>query len=172
MAFKTSGFRHELANPSPLVRVARQDRAVAVDHGEHRSRRQSRLASQFVEPGQVERGENHRTDMARVVEHRIAEIDGGLAGDAPDLILADGEVTGLKGTPKINAVAKVDLVGDRDGSANDVAIGVDDSQVGIRRMLREQTGEERVAGGAGTLANGGDSRQAHEKLSRVPISRS
>ena len=39
--------RHELANPFPLVRVARQDRAVAVDHGEHRSRRQSRLPSQF-----------------------------------------------------------------------------------------------------------------------------
>ena len=159
--------RHELANPFPLVRVARQDRAVAVDHGEHCSRRQSCLPSQFVEPGQVERGENHRTDMARVVEHRIAEIDGGLAGDAPDLILADGEVTCFEGAPKIDAVAKVDLVGDRDGGANDVAIGVDDSQVGIRRMLREQIGEERVAGGAVTIANGGESRQAHEKLARV-----
>ena len=74
---------------------------------------------------------------------RIAEIDGGFVGDAPDLILADGEVTGLNGAPKIDPVAKVDLVGDRDGGANDVAIGVDDSQVGIRRILREQIGEER-----------------------------
>ena len=29
--------------------------------------------------------------------NRIAEIDGGLVGEAPDLILADGEVMGLEG---------------------------------------------------------------------------
>src|SRR5262249_42108949 len=37
--------RHALANPCPLVRIAREDRAVAVYHGEHRSWRQSRLVS-------------------------------------------------------------------------------------------------------------------------------
>ena len=165
--FQDERLRHELANPFPVVRVARQDRAVAVDHGEHRSRRQSRLASQFVEPGQVERGENHGTDMARVVEDRIAEIDGGLAGDAPDLILADGEVTGLEGAPKKGAVASVHRAGHREGAAEDAAIGVDDSQVGIRRMLREQIGEERVAGGAVTIANGGESCQVHKQPARV-----
>src|SRR5262249_26968653 len=114
--------RHELANPFPLVRVARQDRAVAVDHGEQRSRPWSRLASQCAEPGQVERGEDYGTDIAGVVEHRIAEINGGLAGDATDLILADGEVAGLEGAPKIDAVAKVDRVGNRKSTAKDVAI--------------------------------------------------
>src|SRR5262249_56060535 len=39
--------RHELANPFSLACVARQDRAVAVDYGEHRSRRESCLASQL-----------------------------------------------------------------------------------------------------------------------------
>jgi len=125
------------------------------------------LASQFVEPGQVECGENHGTDMASVAEDRIAEIDGGLAGDAPDLILADGEVTGFEGAPKKGAVASVHRAGHREGAAEDAAIGVDDSQVGIRRMLREQIGEERVAGGAVTIANGGESRQGHEKPARV-----
>ena len=33
--------------------------------------------------------------------------------------------------------------------------------------MREQIGEERVAGGAVTIANGGEMRQGHEKLARV-----
>src|SRR5213594_1591490 len=103
---------------------------MAVDHSENRSPRQSRLASQCVEPGQVERGENHGTGMATVVEHRITEIEGGLAGDTTNLIVADGEVTRLEGAPKIDAVAGVHLAGHRQGAAKDVAIAVDNSQVG------------------------------------------
>jgi hypothetical protein len=154
--------RHELANPFPLVRVARQDRAVAVNHGEHCSRRQPRLPSQFVEPGQIERGENHRLDTARVIEHGITEINARLVGEAPDLIFADSEVTSLEGAAKIGAIAKIDFAGE--GAAKDVAIGVNDSHVGVRRTLREQIDEERVAGGAITIANGGELRQGNEKL--------
>src|SRR5436309_13895786 len=105
--------------------------------------------------------------MATVVEHRITEIEGGLAGDTTNLIVADGEVTRLEGAPKIDAVAGVHLAGHRQGAAKDVAIAVDNSQVGIRRMLREQTGEECVAGGPVTIANGGESRQGHDEPARV-----
>src|SRR4029434_4150674 len=101
---------------------------------------------QFAEPRQVERGDNHGTDMARVVKDRIAEIDAGLAADAPDLILADGEVTGLKSAPKIDAVPNVDRSGHREGTAKDIAIGVGDSQVDILRMSCGQIDEVSMAG--------------------------
>jgi hypothetical protein len=34
-------------------------------------------------------------------------------------------------------------------------------------MPREQIGQERVAGGEVTIANGGESHQGHEKLARA-----
>src|SRR5262245_11050008 len=85
--------------------------------------------------------------------------------EAPDLILADGEVTGFKSAPKINAVTEVDLAGN--GSAKDVAIVVDDFQVGIGRTLREKIDEERVASGTVKIVHGGELRQGHEKLLRI-----
>src|SRR5262245_35771290 len=106
--------------------------------------------------------------MAPVVKDRIAENDDGLAGDAPDLILANNEVTGLEDAPKINAVPNIDRAGHREGTAKDIAVGVSDCQVGIRRMPREQIGEERVAGGGVTIANGGESRQVHKEQACVP----
>src|SRR5262249_8638425 len=99
-----------------------------------------------------------RSNLASVVEHRIAENESGLAGDAPDLILADREVTGLDGVPKIGAIANVDRAGHREGAAKDVAIGVDAAQVGVRRTLREQIGEKRVAGSGVTIADRGQVR--------------
>ena len=90
---------------------------MAVDHGEHRSRRQPRSAGQLVEPGQVKRSEQPLPEMAPVVEDRIAEIERGLAGDTTNLIVTDGEVARLPGAPKIGAVASVDLAGHREAAA-------------------------------------------------------
>ena len=92
----------------PFVRVARQDRAVAVDHGRASGLPAAvpRDCASSLSQAKLSAAANHGTDMASVVEHRIAKIDAGLAGDAPDLILADGEVTGLEGASKIAAVAR------------------------------------------------------------------
>ena len=93
----------------------------------------------------------------------MTEVERGLAGDATNLIVADGEVARLPGLAKIGAVADVDLAGHRHAAAEDVAVSANDSQVGIGRMAHEQIREEFIAaGGAVAVAHRGESRQARQ----------
>ncbi len=103
-----------------------------------------------------------------VNEHGMAEVERGLAGDAADLIVADGEFAGLPGAAKISAVTPIDLTGHRHAAAKDVAVSANDSQVGIGRMAHEQIREEFIAaGGAVAVAYRGESRQARQQFARA-----
>ena len=80
--------RQGFTYPFCLVRETGQDRAVPVDHSKHRPRRQSHSGGQFVEPGQIKRGEEHGLDMTPVEDGMAAIVAAAKGGQAPSVALS------------------------------------------------------------------------------------
>jgi hypothetical protein len=83
------------------------------------------LAGKTIDPAKAQRREHHRPHLSGGVENRLGEVDGGLAGDAADLVVADGKVARLQRPLKIGPVAGVHPVLGGQGAAVDLAVRLD-----------------------------------------------
>ena len=73
--------------------MTNEDRPVGVDPGPGGPFGQQLLERiiRTVQPGQIQRGEDHGLDLAEWIENRVAKIDGARAGNAAGLIVANGK---------------------------------------------------------------------------------
>lgn len=80
-----------------------------VHDSERRALRDRGASGQILEQDrEVQRHEHHRLRLIFLVEHRVAEVDCALAGDAADLVVADGEVARRQRLAEIRPVGDID----------------------------------------------------------------
>src|ERR1017187_7348177 len=82
-------------NPLFWRGITHEDRAIAIDFGPGGPLRQLHLERiiRTVDPIQIQRGKNDGLDLSRGIENRIAQIEAGLAANAADLVVANGQGT-------------------------------------------------------------------------------
>lgn len=80
---------------------------------------------------QLDGSEDHAVD-AGVVGDRVAEREGALESEAPDLITADGKPPGIYGAAKVRSISESmrGIVGS-DGAGKENAVGFDEAEVEV-----------------------------------------
>jgi hypothetical protein len=100
---------------------------------------------EFVKPAQIEPRDHHRLHSSGSVQDRLAEADRRPPGDAPHLILADGERPGSEDLSEVRAVRYVHGPGQRDRTADDGPGRVGDQKIRIARIANAQVREQGIA---------------------------
>jgi hypothetical protein len=100
-----------MANPVAVLWIAQENDAVAVHQGESCARVQVISCRDPSDPGEIHSDNGDRTQNAGRIEHRIGQIQNGLAGGRVRSDFARGKAMGLDNAPVMQAL------GQRNGSS-------------------------------------------------------
>ena len=101
-------FGQRLADPIAGIGHAGEHRSIAIGHHHDGARRKLDVRESRREPIQVLHHEDDSVELSRRADQRIAIADRGKLRDAPDLIIADGEVAHLEGHLEVRAIRDID----------------------------------------------------------------
>jgi hypothetical protein len=159
------GKRRFRRHPDPLgAGIAGEDQPLPVDDGHRRARGHRRLGDEAPEPGEVERGEDHRRHVAALVQDGVHEDHHGLPRDLADDVVADDEVAGGQRVGVVVAVGDVGRLGGRHRAAEDVALAGGRAEVGVARVLGQEIRHELAAARRMAGADVGQGRDGGEEL--------
>jgi hypothetical protein len=155
--------RHRLADPSPAVRIAGEDGAVAVGDDESHARRQ-RLGQQIAaQPIQIERRADHAGHHAVGIVDGIGDVQAGPPALSADHVVANGEPVVLDRQPEPCPVDDV-VAASRLAGAHALAADVDGVDQDVVRELAAQALHQVVAGVRVEVADGADLGQRGHQL--------
>ena len=129
----------ELGNARPTQRsgsgLPREHGAAVVDDGEHGPGRQRVPGRHGAQPAEADRGVDHGAGPSVGAGDGPGDVQRGRAGDAADLVLADGERPGGERAPEVEPVGQVHGTARRQRAGDHVALQVDEPQVRVARRI-------------------------------------
>ncbi len=155
---------HEFSDPFPGIGVAGQYGAVVVEDEKLGVIGQLRGKVKLPEPCQVESGKYGGLDGVRAVKDGIDEVYHRGTGCSLDLVAADGETARSESTPHVGMVGKIHGQARLETAADYVALGIDDSEIHVVRVLSQKMGEKVGADGGTSLPHLGQFGKPYKEL--------